>query len=77
MAPEQVDGREVDARGDLFSFGALLYEMLTGTRAFEGDNVARIRAAILEHEPQPVSLRQPLAPPALDDLGAPLSREEC
>jgi serine/threonine protein kinase/TolB-like protein/Tfp pilus assembly protein PilF len=68
MAPEQIEGREVDARSDLFSFGALLYEMLTGKRAFEGDNAARVRAAILAHEPPRVSSLQLMAPPALDGL---------
>ena len=76
MAPEQIEGREVDARSDLFSFGALLYEMLTGKRAFEGDNAARVRAAILAHEPPRVSSLQPMAPPALDGRGASLSRQE-
>ena len=51
MAPEQILGREVDARTDLFAFGALLYEMVTGKRAFDGENVARIRASILEGTP--------------------------
>jgi serine/threonine-protein kinase len=68
MAPEQIAGREVDARSDLFSFGALLYEMLTGRRAFEGDSAESIRAAILEHEPPPVSSLQPQVPTALDEL---------
>ena len=68
MAPEQIDGREVDARSDLFSFGAVLYEMLTGKRAFDGDSASSIRAAILEREPPPVSSLQPLVPPALDDI---------
>ncbi|HKE87072.1 MAG TPA: serine/threonine-protein kinase, partial [Vicinamibacterales bacterium] len=68
MAPEQIEGREVDARSDLFSFAAVLHEMLTGTRAFEGDHAARVRVAILEDEPPRVSSLQPLAPAALDDL---------
>ena len=42
---EQLEGRDVDARSDLFSFGAVLFEMLTGTRAFEGDNAARVRSS--------------------------------
>ena len=62
MAPEQIDGREVDARSDLFSFGAVLFEMLTGRRAFDGDSAASVRAAILEHEPPAVSSLQPRCP---------------
>ena len=68
MAPEQIKGHRVDARSDLFSFGAVVFEMLTGTRAFDGDNADNVRAAILEHEPPPVSSLQPLVPPALDDI---------
>jgi eukaryotic-like serine/threonine-protein kinase len=68
MAPEQICGREVDARSDLFSFGAVLYEMLTGKRAFDGDSATAVRAAILEHEPPPVSSLQPLVPPAVDAI---------
>ena len=68
MAPEQIAGADVDARGDLFSFGAVVFEMLTGKRAFEGDSAASVRAAVLDHEPPPVSSLQPLAPPALDDI---------
>ena len=66
MAPEQIEGREVDARSDLFSFGAVLFEMLTGRRAFDGDSATAVRAAILRHEPPSVSSLQPLAPPAVD-----------
>ena len=66
MAPEQLEGKEADARSDLFSFGAVLYEMVTGRRAFEGESQASVIAAILERDPAPVSSVQPLAPPALD-----------
>ncbi len=66
MAAEQIEGGEVDARSDLFSFGAVLFEMLTAKRAFDGDSVTMVRAAILHHEPPPVSSLQPLAPPAID-----------
>lgn len=66
MAPEQVRGEEVDARSDLFSLGAVLYEMLTGTKAFDEETVAGIRTAILEREVIPVSSLQPLVPPALE-----------
>ena len=68
MAPEQLAGREADARTDLFAFGALLFEMLTGRRAFDGSSPTAIVAAILDHAPPPVSEHQPLAPPALVQL---------
>ena len=68
MAPEQICGCEVDARSDLFSFGAVIYEMLTGTRAFDGDNTTTVRLAILEREPPPVSSLQPLVPQAVDEI---------
>ena len=76
MAPEQIAGAEVDARSDLFSFGAVLFEMLTGRRAFDGDSAASVRAAILEHEPPPVSSLQPLVPPVDRRDRAPLSRQK-
>jgi serine/threonine protein kinase len=68
MAPEQIAGQEVDARSDLFSFGAVVYEMLTGRRAFDGDSASSVRDAILQHAPPPASSLQPLAPAALDDI---------
>ena len=68
MAPEQIAGAEVDARCDLFSFGAVLFEMLTGRRAFDGDSAASVRAAIFEHDPPAVSSLQPLVPPAIDEI---------
>ena len=68
MSPEQLEGKETDARSDLFSFGAVLYEMVTGNRAFDGKSQASVIAAILEHEPQPIAELQPTAPPALDRL---------
>ena len=58
----------MDARSDLFSFGAVLYEMLTGKRAFDGDSATAVRLAILEREPPPVSSLQPLVPPAVDEI---------
>src|SRR5215472_12508624 len=54
MSPEQVEGREVDGRSDIFSLGAMLYEMLTGQRAFAGKTQLSIASAILEKEPAPV-----------------------
>ena len=68
MAPEQLRGEAVDGRTDLFAFGAVLYEMLTGARAFAADSQAALVAAILEHEPAPLAVRQPLTPPALGRL---------
>ncbi len=68
LAPETLEGREADARSDIFAFGAMLYEMATGRRAFEGKSQASVIAAILERTPDPVSTVQPLAPPALDRL---------
>src|ERR1700686_5933226 len=66
MAPEQVEGREVDARTDIFAFGAVVYEMATGKRAFEGKTQASLIAKILEIDPPPISSLQPMTPPALD-----------
>ena len=68
MAPEQLEGKDVDARTDIFAFGALFYEMVTGQRAFEGKSQASLIAAILEHEPGPLAELQPLAPLALEWL---------
>ncbi len=66
MAPEQLEGREVDSRTDIFAFGAVVYEMVTGRRAFEGESAASVIAAILSSEPSPLSSHQPLVPRALD-----------
>jgi serine/threonine protein kinase len=65
MSPEQLDGNEADARSDLFSFGGVLYEMLTGKPAFEGKTQASLVAAILKEEPRPVSALEPTSPPAV------------
>jgi Tol biopolymer transport system component len=66
MSPEQVEGKEADARSDIFALGAVLYEMASGKRAFAGKSQASIVAAILASEPQPISAVQPMSPPALD-----------
>ncbi len=66
MAPEQLEGKDADARSDLFAFGAVLYEMATGKKAFEGRSQASLIAAILEREPAPISAIAPMAPPALE-----------
>jgi Kae1-associated kinase Bud32 len=61
MAPEQLQGKGADARSDLFSFGCVLYEMLTGKRAFEGASAPSVIAAVLEREPAPLEVSPPLA----------------
>src|SRR5579864_5484121 len=66
MAPEQLEGREVDARTDIFALGVVLYEMATGKRAFEGKTQASVIGAILRDDPPPISSLQPMTPPALD-----------
>jgi Tol biopolymer transport system component len=66
MSPEQVEGRELDGRSDIFSFGAVLYEMVSGKRAFEGKSQLSVASAILEKEPEPVTTLKPMTPSALD-----------
>ncbi len=66
MAPEQLEGRETDGRSDIFALGAVLYEMATGRKAFEGQSQASLIAAILTAEPPSVSAIQPMTPVALD-----------
>jgi Tol biopolymer transport system component/predicted Ser/Thr protein kinase len=68
MAPEQLEGKEVDARTDIFAFGAVVYEMATGKRAFEGKSQASLMVAILERDPLPMSSLQPMTPPAFDHV---------
>jgi len=70
MAPEQLEGKEPDARTDIFAFGALLHEMATSERAFKGKSQASLIAAILAAEPAPISRLQPLTPRALDRVVA-------
>jgi serine/threonine protein kinase len=60
MSPEQLQAKDVDARSDLFSFGCVLYEMLSGKRAFEGQSAASLIAAILERQPAPLDIAPPL-----------------
>jgi serine/threonine protein kinase len=66
MSPEQLEGKEADARSDIFALGTVLYEMATGKRAFEGKSQASIIAAILERDPPPISSLQPRSPPIFD-----------
>jgi serine/threonine protein kinase len=68
MAPEQLEAKEADARSDIFSFGTVLYEMITGRRAFEGTSPASVIGAILRSEPTPLSALNPIAPPILEHL---------
>ena len=66
MAPEQLEGKEADARTDLWALGAILYEMLTGRRAFEGESQVSLIGNIMNAEPPALATTQPLTPPALD-----------
>ncbi len=66
MAPEQLEGKEADARTDIFAFGAVLYEMATGRKAFSGTSQASLISAIMKEEPAPIATLQPMTPPALD-----------
>lgn len=68
MAPEQLEGVEADARSDIFAFGAMLYEMTTGKRAFEGSSQATLIAAIIEREPPSISVIIPTTPPLFERL---------
>jgi serine/threonine protein kinase len=66
MSPEQIEGKEADSRSDIFALGAVLFEMATGMRAFEGKSQLSVASAILEMDPQPVSAVHPTSPLALD-----------
>jgi serine/threonine-protein kinase len=68
MAPEQIEGQEADARTDIFALGVVVYEMLTGRRAFSGRTHASLISAILKDDPPPLARDQPLAPPFLDHI---------
>jgi serine/threonine protein kinase/Tol biopolymer transport system component len=68
MAPETIQGQPADVRSDIFSFGCVLYEMVSGRRAFTGESRLTIAAAILEKNPQPMSSLQPLTPAALEHV---------
>jgi eukaryotic-like serine/threonine-protein kinase len=68
MSPEQLEGKEVDTRSDIFSFGAILYEMATGKKAFEAKSHASLIASILKEEPRPMRELQPVTPPLLEHI---------
>src|SRR5262245_14379900 len=68
MAPEQLEGKEADPRTDIFAFGALLYEMATGRRAFAGPSQASLISSIMKEHPAPLTQAQPTTPPALDHV---------
>ncbi len=68
MSPEQVEGKELDGRSDIFSLGTVLYEMLTGKKAFEGKSQLSVASAILEKEPIPIHSLKPMTPPMLDHI---------
>ena len=76
MSPEQVEGRTVDARSDIFSFGALLYEMVTGQRAFAGDSARSAAARILSDDPPAVNLHAPAVPSELAAIVARCLRKD-
>jgi len=68
MSPEQIEGKKADPRSDIFALGAVLYEMATGKRAFEGKSTISVASAILEKDPEPISKIQPMSPPALEHV---------
>ncbi len=68
MAPEQIEARDVDARTDIFAFGCVLYELLTGQRAFDGTTPSSVMAAVLASKPRPLEELVPLTPPALERI---------
>lgn len=68
MSPEQLEGQDADPRSDIFALGAVLYEMATGRKAFEGKSQASLIASIMSSTPQPITSLQPLTPPALDQV---------
>ena len=68
MSPEQIEGKDADARSDLFAFGAVLYEMATGKRAFEGKSQISVASSILEKDPEPMRAARPMTPSAFEHV---------
>jgi eukaryotic-like serine/threonine-protein kinase len=68
MSPEQVEGKDADARSDIFAFGAVLYEMATGKRAFEGKSQISVASSILEKDPEPMTAAKPMTPSAFEHV---------
>jgi Tol biopolymer transport system component len=68
MSPEQIEGKEADARSDIFALGAVLYEMAAGKRAFEGKSQISVASSILEKDPEPISAAKPMTPPAFEHV---------
>jgi serine/threonine protein kinase/WD40 repeat protein len=68
MSPEQIEGKEADARSDIFAFGAVLYEMAAGKRPFEGKSQISLASSILEKDPEPISALKPQTPPAFEHV---------
>jgi eukaryotic-like serine/threonine-protein kinase len=68
MSPEQIEGKDADARSDIFALGAVLYEMATGKRAFEGKSQISVASSILEKDPEPISAARPMTPPAFEHV---------
>lgn len=76
MSPEQAEGKRLDARSDMFSFGSVLYEMATGRRAFRGDSSIATLSAILTKDPDPVSASRDASPAELDEIVARCLRKQ-
>ncbi|MCU1296294.1 MAG: serine/threonine protein kinase [Acidobacteriaceae bacterium] len=68
MSPEQIEGKEADARSDIFAFGAVLYEMAAGKRPFQGKSQLSLASSILESDPQPISISKPLTPSSFEHV---------
>jgi serine/threonine protein kinase len=68
MSPEQIEGKEADARSDIFAFGAVFYEMAAGKRPFEGKSQISLASSILEKDPDPISALKPLTPTAFEHV---------
>src|SRR5207244_4277181 len=66
MAPELLEGKEADARADIFALGVVIYEMATGRKAFQGDSKASLIAKIMTAQPPPITSVEPVTPPELD-----------